>query len=127
MAGRIYLTLDDIIWIHQEQITHFGGAEGVRDPGLLISALIRPQTGYYSDAVEEAAALWESLTMNHGFFDGNKRVGFAATIIFLQANGIEPEGREEDWIAFIYANLEAGTFRKEALEAWLRDHTSPTD
>lgn len=124
MAARIYLTLDDVLWIHEEQLRQYGGAQGVRDQGLILSALLRPQTGYYSDTVEEAAALWESLTMNHGFIDGNKRVAFASAIIFLQANGIEPQGREEDWIEFIYSNLDAGTFRKDVLEAWLHEHTA---
>lgn len=97
----------------------------MRDEGLILSALLRPQTGYYSDLVEEAAALWESLAMNHGFIDGNKRVAFASTIIFLQANGLMATGSEDDWINFIYAHLEAGTFRKDVLDDWLRGHTEP--
>ncbi|ODT47323.1 type II toxin-antitoxin system death-on-curing family toxin [Devosia sp. 63-57] len=125
MSSRIYLTLDDVLWIHEEQIREYGGAAGVRDAGLIESALLRPQTGYYSDLVEEASALWESLAMNHGFIDGNKRVGFACTIIFLAANGLEPTGSEQEWIDFIYSNLEAGTFRKDILEAWLREHSAP--
>jgi death-on-curing protein len=125
MSARIYLTLDDILWIHEEQLRAYGGAPGIRDAGLLESALLRPQTGYYSDTVEEAAALWESLAMNHGFIDGNKRVAFASTVIFLQANGIEPTGAEEDWIDFIYTNLEAGTFRKDVIERWLHSHIEP--
>lgn len=125
MAERVYLTLDDVLWIHEEQIRIFGGAKGVRDEGLILSVLLRPQTGYYSNLVEEAAALWESLAMNHGFIDGNKRVAFAGTILFLEANGTEPTGTEEEWIEFIYSNLEAGTFRKAVLEAWLHRHTGP--
>lgn len=127
MASTVYLSLDDVLWIHDEQIRLFGGAPGVRDEGLILSALLRPQTGYYSDLPEEAAALWESLAMNHGFIDGNKRVAFASTIIFLQANGLQPTGSEDDWIAFIYSHLEAGTFRKDVLDAWLRAHTTPLD
>ena len=127
MAARIYLSLDDALWIHQEQLKLYGGAAGVRDEGLILSALLRPQTGYYSDVIEEAAALWESLAMNHGFIDGNKRVAFASTILFLQANGVSPNGEEDDWINFIYSHLEAGTFRKDALEAWLHEHTGPLE
>ncbi len=126
MQARVYLTMDDVLWIHKEQIREYGGAPGMRDAGLIESALLRAQTGYYSDIIEEAAALWESLGMNHGFVDGNKRVAFAATIIFLQLNGLEPVGSEDDWIAFIYSNLEAGTFRKDVLESWLRSHASPS-
>lgn len=125
MAERIYLQLDDVLWIHQEQLSLYGGARGVRDQGLILSALLRPQTGYYADVIEEAAALWESLAMNHGFIDGNKRVAFASTILFLQANGVTPTGDEDEWITFIYQNLEAGTFRKTVIEDWLNQHTEP--
>jgi death-on-curing protein len=125
MAPRIYLTLDDVLWIHDEQIRLFGGAHGERDQGLILSALLRPQTGYYADVIEEAAALWESLSMNHGFVDGNKRVAFASTILFLEANGVTPTGTEQEWIDFIYSNLESGTFRKATLEDWLSKHTQP--
>jgi hypothetical protein len=68
-----YITLDEALRIHEVLIQEFGGAQGVRDLGLLESALLRPQTGYYANLIEEAAALWESLAMNHPFVDGNKR------------------------------------------------------
>lgn len=123
--AHTYLTLDDVLWIHDEQIGLYGGASGVRDEGLILSALLRPQTGYYADLIEEAAALWESLTMNHGFVDGNKRVAFASLITFLGINGVKPIGTEEEWIEFIYSHLEAGTFRKDELEDWLNRHTEP--
>lgn len=63
--------------------------------------------------------------MNYGFVNGNKRVAFASTIIFLQLNGVTPTGSEDAWIDFIYANIEAGTFRKDVLETWLHEHTQP--
>jgi death on curing protein len=125
VAERTYLTIDDVLWIHDEQLRLYGGAFGVRDEGMIFSALLRPQSGYYADVIEEAAALWESLTMNHGFVDGNKRVAFASTILFLQIDGVTPTGEEDEWIEFIYANIEAGTFRKNVLEDWLNSHTEP--
>ena len=73
-----YLLLAEVLAIHTDQIERYGGSQGVRDPGLLEAALFRPQTGYYVDLIEEAAALWESLAQNHAFIDGNKRVAFAA-------------------------------------------------
>ena len=82
-----YLTLAEVLAIHIDQIERYGGSHGVRDPGILESALFRPQTGYYSDLIEEAAALWESLSQNHPFLDGNKRTAFAATYTFLAING----------------------------------------
>ena len=117
-----YLTLEDALYIHEEQLRLFGGAKGVRDRGLIESALLRPQTGYYGDVIEEAAALWESLAMNHGFVDGNKRVAFACMDIFLGLNGARLEAEPAAVVAFIYRHLEAGTFRKPALEEWLRQH-----
>lgn len=118
-----YLTIEDVLFIHDDQIRTYGGADGVRDEGLILSALLRPQTGYYGDLIEEAAALWESLAMNHGFIDGNKRVAFASLIVFLGMNGLQLTASQDDVIAFIYQHLEAGTFRKEVLDPWLREHT----
>ena len=61
---------------------------GIRDPGLLEAALFRPQTEHYPSLIDEAAALWESLSQNHPFVDGNKRTAFAATYVFLLINGL---------------------------------------
>jgi death-on-curing protein len=115
-----YLTLDDVLYIHAEQLRLFGGAPGVRDLGLIESALLRPQTGYYADLIEQAAAMWESLAMNHGFVDGNKRVAFASLDIFLGLNGARLKAEPDEVITFIYHHLEAGTFRKDVLDEWLR-------
>ena len=125
MAERIYLTLDDILYLHEEQLRLYGGAAGTRDEGLVLSALLRPQTGCYADLIEEAAALWESLAMNHGFVDGNKRVAFASLLVFLGMNGLRLAADPDDVITFIYRHLEAGTFRKDMLDAWLRENTWP--
>jgi death-on-curing protein len=122
MADNFYLTLDDVHFIHQEQLRLYGGGEGVRDEGLILAAILRPQTGYYADLIEEAAALWESLAMNHGYVDGNKRVAFASMLIFLELNGSRLSASQEATIAFIYSNLEARTFNKDVLDGWLREH-----
>ncbi|NOX08141.1 MAG: type II toxin-antitoxin system death-on-curing family toxin [Gammaproteobacteria bacterium] len=82
-----FLTLDEVLEMHSVLLKRFGGAEGVRDLGLLESALYRPQTGYYHSLFEMAAALFESLIKNHPFIDGNKRVAFFATDVFLRMNG----------------------------------------
>ena len=74
-----HLSVDEVLALHERLVERFGGRRGIRDPGLLESALYRPQTGYYSDLAEMAAALFESLLMNHPFVDGNKRVAFFAT------------------------------------------------
>jgi death-on-curing protein len=120
-----YISLDEALRIHEMLIEAFGGAPGVRDLGLVEAALLRPQTGYYADLIEEAAALWESLAMNHGFVDGNKRVAYACLELFLQLNGLDVTAANDEIERFIYTNLEAGTFRKDVLDAWLRTHTAP--
>ena len=88
MSERTYLTIAEVLTIHQRQIDEYGGAHGIRDSQLLESAVFRPQTGYYNSAAEEAAALMESLANNHPFLDGNKRVAFAAEQTFLLINGL---------------------------------------
>jgi death on curing protein len=81
-----YLTVAEALATHADQIERYGGAHGVRDLGLLDAALFRPQTGYYADPIEETAALWESMSQNHPFVDGNKRTAFAVTCTFLAIN-----------------------------------------
>lgn len=112
-------------YLHASQLDLYGGASGVRDEGLILAAILRPQTGYYADLIEEAAALWESLAMNHGYVDGNKRVAFDAVLTFLGINGLQVVAGQDDTITFIYSNLEGGTFNKDVLDAWLRDNTAP--
>ena len=115
-----YLTLAEVLAIHADQIERYGGSHGVRDAGLLEAALYRPQTGYYADLVEEAAALWESLAQNHSFLDGNKRTAFAATYTFLAINDAQLTAEAEEAHAFILRLYEAGTFHFDNLEPWLR-------
>lgn len=119
-----YLTTIEVLAIHHDQIERYGGTAGVRDPGLLEAALFRPQTGYYVDLVEEAAALWESLAQNHPFLDGNKRVAFAATYTFLAINGLLITAESEDTFAFINGLYQAGTFEFGRLVGWLRANTA---
>ncbi len=115
-----YLTVADVLGMHTVLMQRYGGAAGVRDPGALEAALYRPQTGYYEDTVAEAAALLESLAVNHPFIDGNKRIAFAAADVFLRINGWRLQ-REP---ALIHAELmqmfETGTFNIAHLEPWLR-------
>lgn len=68
-----YPTVDEVIAAHARLIAKFGGSLGIRDGGALEAAVARPQIGYYADIIQEAAALWESLSQNHPFVDGDKR------------------------------------------------------
>jgi death-on-curing protein len=78
MAERVYLTVAEVVAIHHQQIEEYGGEHGLLNQGSLEAAVFRPQTGYYNDLGEEAAAQMESLVNNHPFLEGNDRVGFAA-------------------------------------------------
>jgi len=127
MADTIYLDINDVHELHVEQIKHYGGAPGVRDAGLIEAALQRPQTGYYRDLIEEAASMWESLTMNYGFVDGNKRVGVAASYVFLRVNGYQWTAQPQELETLVLSNLEAGTFTKDVIDAWLRDNTATAE
>ena len=117
-----YLTLVELLAIHQELLEEFGGAAGVRDPGALEAALFRPQTGYYRDIVHEAAALFESLMLNHPFIDGNKRVAFAAADVFLRLNGRVAVLDDAETYAFIIEWLSSRSRSLESIDEWLRHH-----
>ena len=120
-----FLTLAEVLAIHADQIERYGGSQGVRDQGQLEAALFRPQTGYYTDLIEEAAALWESLAQNHPFVDGNKRTAFAATYTFLAINGAQLTADAGEAYAFIARLYRANRFDFESLLPWLRRHVTP--
>ena len=117
---RDYLTLADVLGMHMALMQRYGGAPGVRDPGALEAALFRPQTGYYDDIVAEAAALMESLAINHPFVDGNKRIAFAAADVFLRINGWRLQRAPTQIHAEMMQMFETGTFDIAHLDAWLR-------
>ncbi len=119
-----YLTIADILAIHADQVETYGGGDGIRDPGQLEAALFRPQTGYYPDVIAEAAALWESLSQNHPFIDGNKRTAFAGAYTFLAINGVMITADAEDTWDFLSGLYERHAISFEALEAWLRTNTA---
>jgi death-on-curing protein len=118
-----YLTPIEVLAIHADLIERYGGSTGVRDRGLLEAALYRPQTGYYADVVEEAAALWESLAQNHPFIDGNKRTAFAATYTFLAINGLRLTADADETYRFISTLYEEQDFNFNRLATWLRRNT----
>ena len=93
---RDYLTPVEVLALHHALLERYGGAKGIRDMGAVEAAVFRPQCGYYADIAEEAAALLESLLINHPFVDGNKRVAFAACDVFLRING-HALNADSDW------------------------------
>lgn len=115
-----FLSLDEAIAIHERLIEKFGGTPGLRDMGLLESALFRPQTGYYSDLAHMSAALFESLIINHAFVDGNKRAAFFFCDIFLRINGWKLSVAPDAAYTFIIESLETGSCDVDHLLPWIR-------
>ena len=120
---RDYLTIADVLAIHADLMKNYGGGKGVRDPGQLEAALFRPQSGYYTDLIAEAAALWESLSQNHPFVDGNKRTAFASMYTFLIINGMDLTADADGTWLFMSLLYAEGNFAFDVLDAWLRENT----
>ena len=118
-----YIRVDDILIIHADLIKRYGGGEGIGDAGLLESALFRPQTGHYPTLIDEAAALWESLSQNHPFVDGNKRTAFAATYVFLAINGLDITASDEKTQEFVLGLYNTSSITFDNLRAWLGENT----
>jgi len=127
MPGYLYPTVAEAIEMHRQLIEEFGGIHGVRDKGLLESAIFRPQTGYYDDSIHEAAALMESLAANHAFLDGNKRISFALTDTFLRANGYYLEVEALSAHSFITESISGKVFRIGQIRQWLTAHARELD
>ncbi|HYL16121.1 MAG TPA: type II toxin-antitoxin system death-on-curing family toxin [Terriglobales bacterium] len=120
-----YLTVAEVYRMQFLLVERFGGLHGVRDKNAVEAAVFRPQAGYYNSIEEEAAALMESLGNNHGFIDGNKRIAFTATDVFLRRNGFYidvsgPEGHE-----FIDRSMSRSEFRFPRILEWIRQHIKP--
>ena len=121
-----YLTVADVLGMHVVLMQRYGGVLGLRDPGALEAALFRPQTGYYEDIVAQAAALLESLAINHPFLDGNKRVAFAAADVFVRINGWRLHRAPMQIHDELIQMFESGTFDFAHLEPWLRGFAEPS-
>ena len=120
-----FLTLDEVLAIHEVVLAEFGGLPGVRDLGLLESALFRPRTGYYADLAEMAAALLESLLKNNTFVDGNKRVAFFATDVFLNLNQWKLVVGPEESNRFIVESLGNDQAGHPYFVSWIRAQLTP--
>lgn len=121
MSEYEHLTVADALALHAILIRKYGGTDGVRDMGALESALFRPQTGYYADLIEEAAALLESLAINHPFIDGNKRVAFGVTDTFLRINGSHFTNDSDAIYNKFMELFDMGKFEFDVLEVWMRE------
>jgi death-on-curing protein len=116
-----FLSLDEALEIHSVLIKHFGGPTGIRDLGLLESALYRPRCGYYPDLIGMASAMFESLIKNHPFIDGNKRAAFFATDVFLRMNGYKLQVEPKSAYRFLINLFEADTCDLDHLQPWIHE------
>ena len=128
MAGKkkepVWIETRDGLAIHDRLLAVHGGASGVRDQGLLESALARPRQHYaYAgspDILEMAALYTAGVVRNHPFVDGNKRAGFVIGVLFLELNGVDFNATEEDATQAV-TSLAAGTLDEAGYGAWLRE------
>jgi death-on-curing protein len=119
-----WVTYDQVIAIHSRQLRRFGGAPGLRDDGLLRSALERPTNKWHyeqAELAELAAAYGFGLAKNHAFVDGNKRIAFMTMVAFPRKNGVRFAPDQAQATAMILA-LAAGEVSEESLTRWLRDN-----
>lgn len=121
MNTPIFLSLDDVLQIHQYQLEEYGGSDGIRDIGLIESAIAQPQQQFggayvHSDIATMSAAYLFHLCSNHGFVDGNKRAGVQAALVFLYMNGVDHECDADD-LADLAEGVASGTVEKgDAIE-----------
>jgi death-on-curing protein len=118
----IFLSLHEVFELHSELLKRFGGSGGIRDTGLLESALSRPRSGYYESLSLQAAALLQSLVLNHCFIDGNKRVGFASCAIFLRLNGFRIKVSANKAEDFLIEKVIKGKCDLIEIAKWLEKH-----
>lgn len=126
MSHVYFPTLEEALYLHSLLIQRFGGSDGIRDLGLLESALARPRSRYYGSLSEQAAALMQSLAMNHAFVDGNKRMAYALCAVFLITNGYRLNvGEPAEAERFIKKQLIEGHADIGTVAAWLEKHMRP--
>jgi death on curing protein len=127
----VFLTLDEVLEIHRDQIARYGGSEGIRDIGLLNSAIAMPTATFathflHSDLFEMAAAYLFHLVQNHPFLDRNKRVGAAAANVFLFLYDIHFAPDENEYTKLVLA-VAKGHVKKAAITEFLRSNSRPQE
>lgn len=128
MTSQIYfLDLEQVLVIHTDQIERYGGSHGLRDLGLLESAIYRPQTTFggqdlYPSIFNKAAALFQSLIMNHPFVDGNKRTATTSVLVFLETNGYSLKVAQKELVKFVL-KAEKEDLDAEQISSWLKKNS----
>jgi death-on-curing protein len=129
--GPKFLTRDQVIALHKLQIDQFGGVAGVKDEGLLLSALGQPESGsgdkyFHNDLYEMAAAYLFHLVKNHAFNDGNKRIAALAAAVFLQVNGLIVVADEDEFERLVLDAAQSLVLKKQIAD-FFRKNTTPQD
>lgn len=119
MKTTEYLSISEVLELQNNTIKKHGGKSGVRDMGLLESALLRCQSGYYSTLAEQGASLLQSLCMNHCFIDGNKRVALLSTIVFFKMNGYNLKATNKEIVSFIINDIIISKIEINQMTNWL--------
>ncbi len=119
MKTTEYLSISEVLELHKMTIEKHGGKSGVRDMGLLESALLRCQSGYYNTIAEQGASLLQSLCMNHCFVDGNKRVALLSTVVFFKMNGYNVKVTNKDIVSFIINDIIISKIEIGQITIWL--------
>lgn len=122
-----YLTTRAVLRIHYRMVKRFGGSQGVRDLGLIESALARPKAGFgefeaYPEIFTKTAVLMHSLLKNHPFVDGNKRTATIAAIIFLKRNGFKIKVTQKEFVK-LALDIENNNLPEDKIAAWLKKHS----
>ena len=128
MKEPLFLRLNEIVEIHSDQIARYGGSTGIRDMGLLQSAVAMPMSSFggqylHADLYEMAAAYLFHLVKNHAFVDGNKRVGTVAAVVFLELNGVEVEADEAEFERLVL-DVAENKSGKSAIAEYLRRNSN---
>lgn len=127
MAKTIFLTLEQVLAIHFDQIENYGGSHGVRDLPLLESAVMRPQASFmgddlYEDLFAKAAAFFHSLVLNHPFIDANKRTATVSTGGFLHVNGYDLKVSQKQ-LEGASLNIDSKKWDMDQISKWLKEHS----
>ncbi len=122
-----FLKIDQVLFIHDQMVKRFGGSFGIRDLGLIESAVARPQATFggeflYATIFDKAAALLQSLLKNHPFVDGNKRTALTSAGLFLKINGYKLINSHQEEIEFA-VEIDNGNLTVEQISKWLKEHS----
>jgi len=125
-----YITTPQVLALHDQMVKRFGGSHGVRDLGLIESAVERPKATFdgvdlYPDIFTKAAVLMHSLLKNHAFVDGNKRTAYSSCGVFLKLNGYKLQNMHKASLKFAM-NVENNSLELEEISNWLKKHSKKT-